>query len=117
MFPSGSGFYSWAVTEPGSLTLGTHFGVLPTPSPELGHASVHSHVSHHHQDMYIQNQQLPSWEVLRPDAASQVSTGHKRSHDFTVDEFFSDVKKRKVTPAYDPRTFLSLLSLTPILTV
>jgi hypothetical protein len=45
--------------------------------------------------------QLPSWEVLRGD--QQLSTGSKRPHDYNVDDFFTDMKKRRVNPSYDPR--------------
>jgi hypothetical protein len=75
------------------------FGVLPTPSPELQHSSIH-YQPVEHQDMYrIQ----PSWEVLRADGTTGPASGvgSKRSYDY--DEFFTDVKKRRVTPAYDPR--------------
>ncbi|RXW22583.1 hypothetical protein EST38_g3291 [Candolleomyces aberdarensis] len=75
------------------------FGLLPTPSPELGHPPIHSHHASH--DMFMANQSLPSWEVLRSDAA--IPTGSKRSHDYSVDEFFTDMKKRRVNPSYDPR--------------
>jgi len=34
-----------------------------------------------------------------------VSAGTKRSHDYGVDEFFSDMKKRRVNPSYDPREY------------
>lgn len=33
-------------------------------------------------------------------------SGTKRSHDYTVDDFFTDVKKRRVNPAYDSRTYI-----------
>jgi hypothetical protein len=55
-------------------------------------------------DGYIQT--LPSWEVLRP----EVSVGSKRSHEYSVDDFFSDMKKRRVSPSYDPREFDCSLS-------
>ncbi|TFK36915.1 hypothetical protein BDQ12DRAFT_653749 [Crucibulum laeve] len=82
---------------------GSHFGLLPTPSPELGHLPIHPHV--HHQsshEIFLENQALPSWEVLRPDPTT-VQTGSKRSHDYSVDDFFTDMKKRRVNPSYDPR--------------
>ncbi|KAF9527731.1 hypothetical protein CPB83DRAFT_792626 [Crepidotus variabilis] len=84
---------------------GVHFSLLPTPSPELGHSSAHphSHQSHSSHDMFMPNQNLPSWEVLRNDPSS-ATTGSKRPHDsYNVDDFFSDMKKRRVTPSYDPR--------------
>ena len=88
------------------------FGVLPTPSPEIQHASVHFHNAESHEAY-----RLPSWEVLRADgsaASVPVSgAGAKRSFDtYSVDEFFTDVKKRRVNPSYDSSTssdtFLSI---------
>ncbi|KAF8665281.1 hypothetical protein AX16_000302 [Volvariella volvacea WC 439] len=78
---------------------GAPYGVLPTPSPELGHGAVHPH---HGPDVYLHNQ-LPSWEVLRSDAPPPMSTGSKRPLEYGVDDFLTDMKKRRVTPAYDPR--------------
>jgi hypothetical protein len=54
------------------------------------------------EDMLMQ-EQLPSWEVLRSDGNAAVSAGSKRAHDYSVDDFFTDMKKRRVTPSYDPR--------------
>ncbi|KAG5644597.1 hypothetical protein DXG03_008075 [Asterophora parasitica] len=85
---------------------GSHFGVLATPSPELGHSSAHP--SH---EIFLQNQQL-AWESLRPDGHASVPTGSKRSHDYSVDDFFTDMKKRRVNPSYDPRMAERLNSLT-----
>lgn len=55
--------------------------------------------------MFMPNQPVPSWEVLRHDGPSGVPVGSKRSHDYGsgVEEFFTDMKKRRVNPAYDPR--------------
>ncbi|KAF4622999.1 hypothetical protein D9613_002172 [Agrocybe pediades] len=81
-----------------------HFAFLPTPSPELGHPSAHPHSHHHHQsshELFLQqpNQAMPSWDVQ-----ASVSAGSKRSHDYgNVDEFFNDMKKRRVNPSYDSR--------------
>ncbi|KAF5368629.1 hypothetical protein D9758_002320 [Tetrapyrgos nigripes] len=83
---------------------GSHFGLLPTPSPELVPAPPHHHHPHsrsHHRsdDLYMQN--VPAWEVLH---SEPVSAGSKRSHDdYSVDDFFTDMKKRRVNPAYDSR--------------
>ncbi len=84
---------------------GPDFGVLPTPSPELDY-SPEAAAAHNRSQMYRIQQQLPTWEVLTdefPHRSIPVS-GSKRSYDYTVDEFFADVKKRRVNPAYDPRT-------------
>lgn len=78
------------------------FGILPTPSPEQSPGLSHSGPPPH--ELFSLQNQVPSWEVLRPDGSSgTVSAGMKRSHDFSVDEFVSDMKKRRVTPSYDPR--------------
>ncbi|KAF5384876.1 hypothetical protein D9615_001339 [Tricholomella constricta] len=90
---------------------GSHFGILSTPSPELGHPSAH-HSSHPSHEIFLQNQQLASWESMRPDGNASVPTGSKRSHDYSVDDFFTDMKKRRVNPAYDPRMAERLNSLT-----
>ncbi|KAI0275329.1 hypothetical protein BC834DRAFT_1030032 [Gloeopeniophorella convolvens] len=73
--------------QPSHFADGSHFGALPTPSPEVMH----------------QQTQLPTWETLRSDGSSAPSTGAKRSHDYTVavEDFFQDVKKRRVIPSYD----------------
>ncbi len=52
------------------------------------------------------------WEVLRDDGTSALSSGAgggvKRSHDNAVEDFFQDMKKRRVNPSYDSRMCLSL---------
>jgi hypothetical protein len=84
---------------------GTHFGILPTPSPELSPGLSHSGPPVSAHDLFLQNQ-LPSWEVLRQDGSSgPASAGMKRSHDHAIDEFFQDMKKRRVNPSYDPREY------------
>ncbi|PSS29637.1 hypothetical protein PHLCEN_2v2785 [Hermanssonia centrifuga] len=76
--------------------------VIPTPSPEMPHAAVHYH-SPETNDVYRIH---PSWEALRSDGTPVTTTasgiGSKRGYDFSVDEFFTDVKKRRVSPSYDP---------------
>jgi hypothetical protein len=82
-----------------------HMPVLPTPSPELGHPSAHahSHQSHSSHDVFLPNHPMPSWDTMRNGQAS-VPTGSKRAHDgYNVDDFFTDMKKRRVAPSYDPR--------------
>jgi hypothetical protein len=81
---------------------GSHFGILPTPSPEMAPSSIHhahraSHESFTHD--------LPSWEVQ-----DTVSAGSKRSHDYSLDDFgdfLADMKKRRVNPAYDSRKYFA----------
>ena len=59
-------------------------------SPDLNHSE---------QEIFnLQNRQVPSWD-------GAVTAGMKRSHDFSVDEFVSDMKKRRVTPSYDLREY------------
>ncbi|KAL6307717.1 hypothetical protein BKA93DRAFT_823067 [Sparassis latifolia] len=83
------------------------FAVLPTPSPEIEHAPVHyrpteSPDSKRH--LYHMPNTLPTWEVLATnDTTARASGGAKRSHGDYMDDFFTDVKKRRVNPAYDPR--------------
>ena len=96
-------FLLFATTTQHVLTA-AHLTLLPTPSPELGHPTAHSH-SHHassHQMFMQSNQPLTSWDTLRSDSTG-VTTGSKRSHDYGVDDFFTDMKKRRVNPSYDPR--------------
>lgn len=54
--------------------------------------------------MFMPNQPMPSWEVSRTEGPP-VPVGSKRSHDYGsgVDDFFADMKKRRVNPSYDPR--------------
>ena len=106
-------------------SISSDVGLLPTPSPELGyshpHAAAHrGSISHGDaSDIFLQPsgipQQnanlapLPTWEVLRDDVASNSAlgglghgAGTKRGHD-SVEDFFTDMKKRRVAPSYDPR--------------
>ena len=81
-----------------------HPGILPTPSPEIIHpqAYAHHHLSQQPSDPRFLQNQLPTWEALRPDGTATQSTGSKRAHDaYAVDDFFADVKKRRVNPSYD----------------
>lgn len=109
---------------PSLSSLSPDFGLLPTPSPELGHS--HPHVSHRNSysqahpahNSFLQHHGagavgLPTWEVLRDDGSSGglptgAGGGMKRSHD-AVEEFFTDMKKRRVNPSYDPRQYPSPL--------
>lgn len=80
---------------------GAYFALLPTPSPELLHSPAHP-LSHHPSEahkIYLQNQ--PTWEAIR----TEPLVGSKRSHDYGVDDFFTDMKKRRVNPSYDPREY------------
>ncbi|KIY66018.1 hypothetical protein CYLTODRAFT_399407 [Cylindrobasidium torrendii FP15055 ss-10] len=78
----------------------SHFGLLPTPSPELPHQLLQDAPSP--DDLLLHQPPLPSWEVLQREEAP-VSAGSKRAHEYSVDEFFTDMKKRRVMPSYDSR--------------
>ena len=93
--PSLNAYFSLSQTQ--FVLTAAHFALLPTPSPELAHAPAHHHHSSHEQP-FIPNNQIPSWDVQ-----SSIPTGSKRAHDYNVDDFFSDMKKRRVNPSYDPR--------------
>ena len=89
------------------MSLASHFGALPTPSPEVTHLQVCPRFcslrgAH---DPYASKTQLPTWATPRPDASSTPPTGIKRSHDYAVavEDFFQDVKKRRVSPSYNSR--------------
>lgn len=74
---------------------GSHLAASSSPSPILAPPHVPSH------DLFLHNQ---SWETLRPEAGTaSVPTGSKRSHDYSFDDFFTDMKKRRVNPSYDNR--------------
>jgi hypothetical protein len=88
-------------------------GLLPTPSPEMFHPTAYAHPQARltPAEAYIQQ---PSWETLRSDgtaAPSNVTTGMKRSHEYAVDDFFADVKKRRFVPSYDSRTSILLFHI------
>ncbi|KAL5519254.1 hypothetical protein ACEPAH_937 [Sanghuangporus vaninii] len=115
-------------------SLSPDVGLLPTPSPELGyshpHAAVHRNsMSHGHaSDIFLHPSSvphhganigsLPPWEVLRDDVTSNPALGGgmgpaagiKRGHD-SVEDFFTDMKKRRVAPSYDPHMAERLSSL------
>lgn len=97
---------------------GPEYGLLHTPSPEISEQAAirypSSDAPSSRVNLYqMQNHhQLPTWEVLTVDGTPNRTTGGgaKRTHDeYSVDEFFTDVKKRRVAPSYDPCT-LSVIS-------
>ncbi|KAJ7246291.1 hypothetical protein B0H12DRAFT_1126578 [Mycena haematopus] len=61
----------------------------PTPSPDLSppHHPRHS----------------PTDDMFPPTSWDSSSTGSKRAHDYGVEDFFTDMKKRRLSPSYDPR--------------
>ncbi|KAI8995294.1 hypothetical protein BD414DRAFT_562156 [Trametes punicea] len=91
---------------------GADFGVLPTPSPELDYAQ-DAAAAHSRSQYYRIQHPLPTWEVLPEDVHGRNApvSGAKRSYDYSVEDFFTDVKKRRVTPAYDPNMAARLSNL------
>ncbi|KAH7914769.1 hypothetical protein BJ138DRAFT_1177079 [Hygrophoropsis aurantiaca] len=87
--------------HPGAISDGPHYTSLPTPSPELEHAT--HHVPHHAPssgyELFLQNQ--GAWDGLKSEAPAPAPTRTKRSYDNSFDDFFADMKKRKVNPSYD----------------
>lgn len=87
--------------------LASHFGPLPTPSPEVAHLHVCpcSYLLQDAHHSFPSKTQLPTWETPRPDASLTPPTGIKRPHDYAVavEDFFQDVKKRRVSPSYNSR--------------
>ncbi|TFK56560.1 hypothetical protein OE88DRAFT_1649919 [Heliocybe sulcata] len=83
---------------------GSSRGPLATPSPEMIPSQVHIASSYGPQSAHeFPQNQLPTWEVLRSDGTTtSAGAGAKRSYDHAVDDFFTDVKKRRVTPSYSP---------------
>ncbi|KAI6136456.1 hypothetical protein F5141DRAFT_1208807 [Pisolithus sp. B1] len=73
------------------------YAVLPTPSPELDR-DVHfsRHVSAPTYHSFSPNH--GSWDDTK---TSSVPARNKRHMEYSVDDFFSDMKKRKVSPSYD----------------
>ncbi|KAF8560175.1 hypothetical protein OG21DRAFT_1594118 [Imleria badia] len=51
-------------------------------------------------DLFLHNQ-VPSWDAHKSQPIPPPR--NKRTYDHAVDDFFADVKKRKVAPAYDPQ--------------
>ncbi|KAF9229060.1 hypothetical protein BS17DRAFT_722366 [Gyrodon lividus] len=85
-----------------TATDGSHYAALPTPSPELEH---NTHPSRHlpgsSYELFLHNP-VPSWEATKSSSQSTLAPiRNKRSYDYGVDDFFSDMKKRKVNPSYD----------------
>ncbi|KAH7885982.1 hypothetical protein F5I97DRAFT_1809864 [Phlebopus sp. FC_14] len=79
-----------------------HYAVLPTPSPELNH-NPHTprQIPPSAYDLFLHNQ-VPSWDALKNPAQSAAPPPRvKRTFDYTVDDFFTEMKKRKVNPSYD----------------
>ncbi|KAH0838141.1 hypothetical protein J3R83DRAFT_6392 [Lanmaoa asiatica] len=70
-------------------------------SPELEeHVHPSRHLPSSAYDLFLHNQ-VPSWDVHKSQPLPPPR--NKRSYDHAVDDFFADVKKRKVAPSYDPQ--------------
>ncbi|KAJ7103301.1 transcription factor PacC [Mycena belliarum] len=81
-----------AQSRSSSASDGSYPNFPPTPSPDFSPPPMH-HVHHSPTDeMFMQSH---GWDGT--------STGSKRSHDYSVDDFFTDMKKRRLSPSYDPR--------------
>ncbi|KAJ7745398.1 hypothetical protein B0H14DRAFT_459589 [Mycena olivaceomarginata] len=76
-----------------SASDGSYPNFPPTPSPDFSPPPMQHENNHLRTDeMFLPNQ---PWH--------NVTTGSKRSHDYGVEEFFTDMKKRRLSPSYDPR--------------
>ncbi|KAG8219637.1 hypothetical protein J3R82DRAFT_592 [Butyriboletus roseoflavus] len=82
-----------------SVPHGTLSQSIPAyPSPDLdNHPSRHLPSSAY--DLFLHNQ-VPSWDAHK---SHPIHPRNKRPGDHPVDDFFADVKKRKVAPSYDPQ--------------
>ncbi|KAF7339273.1 hypothetical protein MSAN_02140800 [Mycena sanguinolenta] len=86
---SGSDAAPRAQSRSSSASDGSFPNFPPTPSPDF---SPPPHGAHSPtDDMFPAN----SWETA--------ATGSKRGHDYGVEDFFTDMKKRRLSPNYDPR--------------
>ncbi|KAG2154624.1 hypothetical protein DEU56DRAFT_769456 [Suillus clintonianus] len=87
---------------------GGHYSALPTPSPELESNHPSRHVPHSSYELFLHNQ-VPSWDGPKSDL--RPSNRNKRSLEYNVDDFFTEMKKRKVNPSYDSHMVERLNSL------
>ncbi|KAJ7786551.1 hypothetical protein B0H16DRAFT_1490844, partial [Mycena metata] len=71
--------------------VGSYPNFPPTPSPDFSPPPMH-HSNH-----------SPTDDMFPPNQWDGPNTGSKRGHDYSVDDFFTDMKKRRLSPAYDPR--------------
>ena len=81
-------------------TLNKSLSVRPSaaPSPPARNTASLSHAppTSSSYDLFLHNQ-VPSWDAQK--------LRNKRTYDHAVDDFFADVKKRKVAPAYNARAY------------
>ncbi|KAJ7193381.1 transcription factor PacC [Mycena pura] len=80
-----------AQSHSSSASDGSYPNFPPTPSPDFSPPPMHHH------------QHSPTDEMFPNTNSWESTTGSKRSHDYNVDDFFTDMKKRRLSPAYDPR--------------
>ncbi|KAJ7361507.1 hypothetical protein DFH08DRAFT_952061 [Mycena albidolilacea] len=75
-----------------SASDGSYPNFPPTPSPDFSPPPMHHSGHSPTDDMFPGNH---SWDPT--------TTGSKRGHDYGVEDFFTDMKKRRLSPSYDPR--------------
>ncbi|KAJ6504389.1 transcription factor PacC [Mycena vulgaris] len=79
-----------AQSRSSSASDGSYPNFPPTPSPDFSPPPMQNH--------------SPTDEMFMPNHGwDGTTTGSKRSHDYSVDDFFTDMKKRRLSPSYDPR--------------
>ncbi|KAH7904068.1 hypothetical protein BJ138DRAFT_36096 [Hygrophoropsis aurantiaca] len=98
--PPHKGLRNFARTRPhaDAISNDSHCGSPPTASPELEHATHHDSPSPGYES-FLQDQ--GALESPKSEANSLASTRTKRSYDNIFEEFFADMKKRRVNPSYD----------------
>ncbi|KAJ7446423.1 hypothetical protein B0H11DRAFT_2084700 [Mycena galericulata] len=82
-----------AQSHSSSASDGSYPNFPATPSPDLSPPPMHPHHHSPTDEIFMQNQ---PWDAT--------TTGSKRAHnDYGVEDFFTDMKKRRLSPSYDPR--------------
>ncbi|KAJ7161346.1 hypothetical protein C8R43DRAFT_1063435 [Mycena crocata] len=88
--PSNGSSAPRAQSRSSSASDGSYPNFPPTPSPDFSPPPMQHH--------------SPTDEMfMHGHAWDGTTTGSKRSHDYSVDDFFTDMKKRRLSPSYDPR--------------
>ncbi|KAJ7070816.1 hypothetical protein C8F01DRAFT_1107959 [Mycena amicta] len=85
--PSNGSSAPRAQSRGSSASDGSYPNYPPTPSPDFSPPPMNHHSP-------TEENYPNSWDP---------STGSKRSHEYSVDDFFTDMKKRRLSPSYDPR--------------
>ncbi|KAJ6520053.1 hypothetical protein C8R45DRAFT_953723 [Mycena sanguinolenta] len=86
---SGSDAAPRAQSRSSSASDGSFPNFPPTPSPDF---SPPPHGAH-----------SPTDDMFPTGTWDSTTTGSKRGHDYGVEDFFTDMKKRRLSPNYDPR--------------